>query len=327
MAPLNFAMKNFDFVTALAVAAVALSVPSLVFAQEAEPPALVKTREQPAQQIRQRAVKIKNLPSAVVAYMLDPKHNPRPVGWPEADKSQVKGAFDLPDGITQIVSIDPQNVLLVKYGNDEGLRQLRELIDVLDQLLRQVELEAQCVQISLEDAKAFGIEFSRNEAVVLRGKQGEKAPITVHFGSVRGNFTARLNALIADKRAKVLTAPRVTALNNLSATMEMKVDIGTLSDGKRTFTFEPVGAELTITPTINGDDTITLLLNAISKNGEDSKAGAIANLRDGDTIALSGLSPLFAPAGAIDSPNILIFLTARIIRRAGDDINIKVPGT
>lgn len=320
-------MKKFAFITALAVAAV-VAAPSIVFAQDVEPPALVKMRE-PDSQNRQRLVKIKNLPSAMIAYMLDPKNNPRPAGVAadKSDKPEEKGTFDLPGSITQIVSIDPQNVLLIKGGSDEDIRRLQELIDVLDQPLRQVELEAQVVQISPEDAKTFGIDFSRNEPVVLRAKQESKAPITAHFGFVRNNFTARLNALVADNRAKIITAPRVTALNNLSATMEMKVDIGTLSDGKRTFTFEPVGAKLTITPTINGDDTITLLINATNKNGEDSKVTAIANVRDGDTIALSGLSPLFAPAGAIESPNILIFLTARIIRRAGDDDTLKVPGT
>ena len=325
MTPINFVMKPFPFATALAVAAV-VAAPSIVFAQETEPPALVKMRESDSQN-RQRLVKIKNLPSAMIVYMLDPKNNPRPAGVAadKSDKPDEKGTFDLPGSITQIVSVDPQNVLLIKGGSDEDIRRLLELIDVLDQPMRQVELEAQCVQVSLDDARLFGIEFPRNESVVLRRNPGEKLPVGFNIGSIRNNFTARLNALVANNRAKIITAPRVTALNNLSATMEMKVDIGTLSDGKRTFTFEPVGAKLTITPTINGDDTVTLLISADSKDNADSKLSAIANVRDGDTIALSGLSSLFAPAGAIESPNVLIFLTARILRRAGDDI--KVPGT
>lgn len=316
-------MKNFRFAALIAVAPTT-AAPSIIFAQEAEPPALVPMRE-PAN--RQRLIKIKNVPSATIAYMLDPAHNPPPVSLGAADKMPPKFSFDLPDGITQIVSVDPQNVLLVAYNSDEGIRRLQELIDILDQPMRQVELEAQVVEISAEDAKAFGIDFSRSETIAVRGISGQKTPLGVNFGSIRNNFAARLNALIADKRARVITAPRVTALNNLSAAMEMKIEIGTLSAGKRTFTFEPVGIKLTITPTINSDDTVTLLLDAVSKDGVESSAGAIINLRDGDTIALGGLSPLFAPAGATASPNVLVFLTVRIIRRAGDDINLVVPGT
>lgn len=320
-------MKTLQFAALLGVAAAVLTAPSIVLAQDAEPPALVKMRETPP---RQRLIKIKNVPSAFVAYQLDPAHNPRPVVLRAADKTmEAKGAFELPDGITEIVSVDPQNVLLVVGGSDEDIRRLQELIDVLDQPMRQVELEAQFVELSAEDAKTFGIDFSRDKAAVLREKKEKETPMAIQIGFVRNNFTARLNALIAAGKGKIIAAPRVTAFNNLSATMEVKVEIGTLSDGKRTFTFEPVGAKLTMTPTINGDDTITLLLNAGGKDGgkdgAESGTNFIVNLRDGDTIALGGLSPLFAPADAIESPNVLVFFTARIIRRAGDDI--KVPGT
>ena len=320
-------MKPLFFTAALAVAAATLAAPAIVSAQEAEPPALVKMRE-PDPQNRQRVVKIKNLPSAIVAYTLDPKNNPRPVSLRAADKSDKadeKGTFDLPGSITQIVSIDPQNVLLIKGGSDEEFRRLQELIDVLDQPMRQVELEAQFVELSIEDAKTFGIDFSRNEMFGVRGVQGKQTPLEVQVGWVRNNVTARLNALVALSKAKVIAAPRLTALNNLTATVGANVEIGTLSDGKRAFTFEPVGAGLMMTPTINSDDTVTLLLNAVIKNGVEIGDGAIANVRDGDTIAIAGLSPLFAPVGVVNSPNVLVFITARIIRRAGDDI--KVPGT
>lgn len=326
-------MKRFPFAALFGVAA-ALAAPSIVFAQDAEPPALVKMKEPEA---RQRLVKIKYAPSALLAYMLDPEHNQRSLSLGAADKTAPKSAdadgtktpqkstFSLPGDITEIISIDPQNVLLIKGGSDEDFRRLQELIGVLDQPLRQVEIEAQVVEIRVEDARSFGIDFVAGQAVMLRTKQERETPLKIQLGFVRNNFTARLNALVADQRAKIITAPRVTALNNLSATMEMNVEIGTLSDGKRAFTFGSVGAKLTITPTINGDDTVTLLTNAVGTDGAELKASVVANFRDGDTIALGGLSPLFAPAGAIESPNVLIFLTARIIRRAGD--NIKVPGT
>lgn len=88
------------------MAASALSARSIVLAQDAEPPVLVKVKELAA---RHLLLKIKNLPPAVLAYTLDPQHNPRPASLGAADKSQAKGTFDLPGSITEIVSVDPQS--------------------------------------------------------------------------------------------------------------------------------------------------------------------------------------------------------------------------
>src|SRR4028118_1911209 len=67
--------------------------------------------------------------------------------------------FTLPEGIDQMVAIDPQNALLV-YGTEEGLRELEALIAFLDRPLRQVEIEAQFVQVNTQDVNQFGITFS-----------------------------------------------------------------------------------------------------------------------------------------------------------------------
>lgn len=291
------------------------------FAQKSEPVAPAKTENA---QKRQRLIKIKNVQSALVAYQLDPQHNARPLALGPLDKvaakTDEKGTFDLPEGIEQIVSVDPQNVLLVSYqsGNDESIRRLQELIDVLDQPLRQVEIEATVVQVTPEDARDFGIMPSAGNGA-MRNPTEVVAPLTAQLGYVRNNFAARLNALIADGRAKVIAAPRVTAINNMSATLGAKVEIGPLTDGKRTYNFAPSGVDLRITPTINGDDTVTLLIDAASLLKTKYEATSIVNVRDGDTMALMGFSSLFAPAGVINPPNMVIFVTARIIRRAGDD--------
>ena len=176
------------------------------------------------------------------------------------------------------------------------MKRLEELIDVLDQPLRQVELQAQFVEINGADIKLFCID-----------SVGEG-----NVGFVRGNFTAKLNALIANGRAKVISAPRVTAINNMSATM----DAATPPTNGKTPTWA-----YNFTPTINGDDTITILFQDKNKPAE-VKLNTIVNVRDGDSIALS-LGAIPQAAGATITPKSnLVFVTARIVQRASDKISV-----
>ena len=186
---------------------------------------------------------------------------------------------------------------------------------------------------------------------------------------MRNTFTARLNALVADNRAKIITAPRVTAINNLTANLtsterrtliltSVAQNIGGGQQAAQQLLFIDTQTGLTVTPTINGDDTITVLMRPqVSTQDGTSGLGTItrrelttiANVRDGDTIALGGLRvvrntaqnyrvPLLADIPLIgrlfqsrtiteNESELIIFLTARIIRRAGSDINTVVPGT
>lgn len=299
------------------------------------------------------------------------RNNNRGGGGGGGGGNNAGGSFDLPGDIQQIVSVDPQNVLLVAGGTDEDIRRLQELIDVLDQPLRQVEIEAQFVELRSQDASSFGIDFSTSRGNFdAATTQFASAPVPGSFqvGFVRNNFTARLNALVADNRAKIINAPRVTAINNLTATLQsterrsliltsVSQNIGGQQAQGQNLLFVSTTTGLTVTPTINGDDTITVLMQP-QVSTQDPGSGAlgtitqryletVANVRDGDTIALGGLKtianqrqnykvPLLGDIPLIgglfrsktvteNESELIIFLTARIIRRAGDDIN--VPGT
>lgn len=290
--------------TALVGAATFLGTTASSFAQTALPPAPAKTDKAPT---LTRAIKIENLPSALVAYWLDPKHNARPIALGEVNPNRLgaptaaeeQGAFSLPGDIEQIVSIDAQNVVLVAGGSDEDIRRLQELIDVLDQPLRQVEMEAQFVEVNGADLSQFGVDFS--------GKGNADSAGAYQIGFVRNNFTAKLNKLVAEGSAKIVSAPRVTAINNVPATIRATPS----PDRAPTWAYNA-------TPTINGDDTITILLQSKIPPVEGQRSlTTIVNLRDGDTIAL--LLGTLPPSGArMTAQTSVVFFTARIIRRAAD---------
>lgn len=287
-----------------------------------------------------RAIELKNVKPSLMAYWLDPAHNalPQPPYSPLAPASNESAAakdpaasekaaaktaspepsFELPAGVTRLVPFDAQTLLLVKGGDAEDFRQLQELTRILDQPLRQAEIEVQFVELPAAELSAFGIE------------QGDLKGPQVRF--LRGNFQARLNALVAGGRAKIIAAPRATLINNMEATLSAnQPDSGDNSSAPPNWSF-------TVTPTINGDDTITLLshlsVGTDAAPGKPAGLTTIVNLRDGDTVALpvASSAPRTAPATAIgpalsEIPTIgqlfrakapaqtLVFVTARIIRR------------
>lgn len=282
------------------------------------------------------------------------------------------GILELPEDVDSVVAIDPQNALLV-FGTDEGVRDLERIISFLDKPLKQVEIEAQFVSVNTGSTNSFGINFSTAQGNFNANANGfaPSPPVgsnAFQVGVVRGNFQATLTSLIANNRAKLITAPRILAINNLTAslfsTQRTPVILNTVSQNiggqqavGQNLIFISTSIGLTVTPTINNDDTITVLLQpqlSTQTGGQggvpgvlDQRLETIANVRDGDTIALGGLKSsnvsrvtgripvlsnipliggLFRSRSNVALDNdLIIFLTARIVRRLGDDD--VVPGT
>ncbi|HEX8551118.1 MAG TPA: hypothetical protein VF681_06125 [Abditibacteriaceae bacterium] len=280
-----------------------------------------------------------------------------------------QGIFQLPEGIESLVAIDPQNALLV-LGTPDGIQQLEQIIGFLDRPLRQVEIEAQFVTVSTSDARAFGIDFTSSNGpfrLNTTGRAPNPAAGSISIGFVRNNFRATLNALQNQGKSKTVAAPRVTAINNLTASLfstsatpfileSASSGIGGQVGTQQNLIYITTSVGLSVTPTINNDDTVTVVMQPqvqtqAPPTGELPPAitsqtiNTIANVRDGDTIALGGLRTKAITTSSSGVPilrnipllgklfesnnkseletELIIFLTARIIRRIDD----PVPGT
>ncbi len=129
-------------------------------------------------------IKVRNAPSAIIAYWLDPLHQPVPTLvehsrrngelWTrDADElprqpGNGNGPRDLklPQGIESVFSVDPQNVLQVK-GTEAGIEALRKLVQEIDVPIGQLEIEAQIWEISPAKLKSLPLVF-RDTAVATR---------------------------------------------------------------------------------------------------------------------------------------------------------------
>ncbi|HEX8552020.1 MAG TPA: hypothetical protein VF681_10760 [Abditibacteriaceae bacterium] len=304
-------------------------------------------------------IRVQNVSPSLVAWWLDPQHQPEPevikqsrlsaerVGWPVAPTKQTN-VSTLPAGLDKLTSDDKRNVIEAT-GTPESLKALREQIALFDKPLRQVEIEAQIVDVATEDIKAFGIDFPTEG--------------NAKVGFVRNNFRATLNALQALDRTRTLAAPRVTTFNNLAASLVSQSATPVIAPAQAMFPeskyYIATRIGFAAIPTINNDDTVTimlkpvlergLLLSSVEKPDEVDDASwmpfartsviSVANVEDGRTIALTGfmqpqtralppapftdgqLNPLpVAPilGAKLRSRELVVFVTARIIRRVDE---------
>lgn len=304
-----------------------------------------------------RIIRLKNVLPGLMAHWLDPKNSPLPIqfrGEVPKPGSALGDSLISPIEFERIVALDPQNALLV-FGTETAVQEIEKLVEFLDKPLRQVEIETQWVQVSDKDAQLFGINYSTSQGEFninpgrLAPASAPKSPFPLGF--VRGNFQATLAQLVARDLAKVLVAPKIVAINNMPANVSTTTTLpGILGYQDTMGHFSPllldeglpgINFRLAVTPTINTDDTVTLLMSTATKLKMTSEADnalklspdgenfeVIANVRDGDTIALTGYSSRlfsnFKAGSKPPAPNILVFVTPRIVRRAGDDIKTVV---
>jgi len=293
--------------------------------------------------------------------------NGLPNGFPNNNAAGGGGTFfELPEGVESMISIDAQSSLLVR-GTPEGIAELERVIALLDRPLRQVEIEAQFVSLSTGLSKTFGIDFTSANGPFSVASTGRAVGTGITIGFLRNNFRALLGALESTNQAKRVTAPRVTAINNTLATIGTTVStpfvttttttpVGGQTQTAQTTSYVSTVTGLSVTPTINGDDTVTFRLQP-RLEAQDLSAVAgqaptitsqnvdtLVNVKDGDTIALGGLRTKVVTTTSNNVPilsklpilgglfrgktrvsadgDLIVFVTARIIRRT----EAAVPG-
>lgn len=215
---------------------------------------------------------------------------------------------------------------------------IEETIRKLDILPRQVVIEALVAEIKLTDDLSFGLAWSLktdinfslkpfDNPVSLDGQMGQRSssltfdpkvgPVLSGTGfsflatDSSGVVRARIEALAAASRARVLASPHVLVLDNREARIQVgdQVPIATsetsvsgTTDIQRTIQYKDTGVILRVKPQVNEGGLVTLELSqevstyALQKIfGSDqvviSKREAVTNLvaQDGQTIVIGGL--------------------------------------
>lgn len=206
-----------------------------------------------------------------------------------------------------MVVVDKRTNSLIVTESEEGLKYVEEWIKKLDTKPYQVSIEAQVIDISVDDLAELGVQWGVRSVektggtelqYSISGAEGGGVTIAETKGTAKeiqsavvtlptaidnpvflfGRFTdalsisARLQMLITQGKAKVLSNPRVTTLNNKTATIiagekiPYKSAVTQTTTGgagvgqtvQETWDYITAGIQLTVTPTVSPDGWITL---------------------------------------------------------------------
>ncbi len=223
------------------------------------------------------------------------------------------------------VLISPDSNALILYGTAAEYERAKNLLAVLDVELKQVSLEAKILAIDKNASKSLGVEwfwsafpqyperdsFSDRETIernysdetgygILRfGRGPEGYPFEWYYG-------ARLNALVTDGKAKILSRPNVTTIQGHEAIINVgsSVPVPKVSSTNTSTTTEieyrDAGIILKYTPRINSDGTITATIHtevSTPQYVEDLKAyrfntrsaDTVVTVKDGEPMVIGGL--------------------------------------
>lgn len=224
----------------------------------------------------------------------------------------------LPTGMNpgDLFAYDADNSIIVRYTDPAVLRQLRDVIRLLDVKPRQIMLRAEFVTVTQNDINSFGINWSFQRVNLIGGANtGFSSTNTAFLQFASGNFQVQLSWILTTGHGKLVTSPMATTLNNVPATFIntqlVPVFISTpvaLGTGtvilNSTIVPLPVSTGLIVLPRINGDESITLFGTvfvsdvagtATGPNGQSfplisaQTAPVQRVIRNGDTMVIAGL--------------------------------------
>ena len=225
----------------------------------------------------------------------------------------------LPPGISpaDIYAFDADNSIIVRYNDEVSLRQLRDVIALLDVKPRQLLIRAEFVTVSRNDAEAFGINYNFTKVnLVVGANLGYSSSNTTFIQYSTGNLQTQISLSLSQGRGKVVSSPIATTLNNVPVTFQntqqvpvflpggVAVNGGAVVNTTQLSLF-PVTVGIQVLPRINGDESITMFGTVVASditgtvtgpNGESAPIIVQQTvpiqriIRNGETMVIGGLT-------------------------------------
>tara|TARA_Y100001935_G_scaffold237024_1_gene222186 strand:+ start:19361 stop:20689 length:1329 start_codon:yes stop_codon:yes gene_type:complete len=229
------------------------------------------------------------------------------------------------------------NIAIITDAKDNFSR-IMDLLNQLDKPIANVNISVKFIESGVDTARGSGIDWSRNTPVFLGGASGDTSgllPIRLNKITVATlnpfQFGQAWKLMQARGESKVLASPQITTLDNHSAESQITTTVyyeGSVSNmsnrrtnqnrslennsasdfgnsninNSRQITEKDVGINLTVTPRINDESRITLVVNAsveallsaaeVATDKPRSTKRTVktqVTVNDGDTVIIGGL--------------------------------------
>src|SRR3989475_811412 len=213
------------------------------------------------------------------------------------------------------VAVDPRTNALLITGTSAQHEEVVKVLGSLDIKIPQVVIQVNVVEINTTAERNLGL-FDSTTGIGTGAGFGN---VVLDSANRRITFTLtdtslinfRLQALINEGKARILTAPRVATLDGNKATIvlgqKIPVFTSTTVGGQlqTTVSYQDVGVKLVTTPRVNSDEVITLALTPeVSTLGAPVTSGGqqafIVNTRNADTVLIVADGRTIVLGGLID---------------------------
>ncbi len=220
----------------------------------------------------------------------------------------------------KIVADEATNSLLIR-STARDYRQLLTTISQLDVVPLQVMVNAVIAQITLNDETRFGVDWSRiaDDAALDPISTSTSTNFVPNLGGLMfskgfldgsARVEATLDAIAVNNEVRLLARPSLTVSNNQEGEIQIGAEvpveagqsIGTGGVSTTNIQYRPTGIELYITPQINEDGVVNLVIRQVLSSVDNSSAGVNNNpvfnnqeisttvvVRNGENIVLGGL--------------------------------------
>lgn len=251
----------------------------------------------------------------------------------EADTFRMRAGLTAPDSVrgdsgrapglligqTTLVASGPTNALIIRTA-PPNYPLLRETIQALDVRPAQVLFEVTVAEITLGTGDEYGIDWDHVSGGSLQTSFGNPSAadsavssgLVLRFMSLRNaDIRAVLRTIASRSRVRVLSTPELLAMNNREARVLVGSRVPFVASTRlgndvaidRSVQYENVGTQLTLIPTINEDDYVSVrILQEVSSLTTRTVAAALdapviatreastrAVIRNGQTAVIAGL--------------------------------------
>ena len=256
------------------------------------------------------------------------------------------------------VIVSPMSGMVTVRAYPNEIREIREFLEKeTDHLNRQVILEMQLIEVSLNDEYQQGINWNlvRDpthstdvvfESVhqltdnIIQTTIGGGGALTITKDSTHGSFSGVLSLLETQGDVNVLSKPRVTAMNNQKAVIKVGGDeyfvtdvstttvTGTATTSTPNVELTPFfsGISVDVTPKINNDDTVLLHIHpAIIDIEEQIKTISFGAASDTDLVIPVAKSDVRESDTVVKAQSGDVIVIGGLMKTIDRDIVSKVP--
>ncbi|MEM6626133.1 MAG: secretin N-terminal domain-containing protein [Pseudomonadota bacterium] len=189
------------------------------------------------------------------------------------------------------MTIDEGMNLVVAKGSTEELRRLAGLLERIDRPQAQVLIEATIVEVGLRDEFRLGVNWSGiADNLNLTFADNTSGEVASRFPGLSVAFTntdieAVVNALDSETEVQIVSSPRILALNNTTATIQVGDQVPIVVQSAIAITdpgapivnaveYRDTGVILNVTPRVRAGQIIEIEISQEVSNVAESTAGS-----------------------------------------------------